>query len=124
VLFRLGELVAHVEGAGSMARRAAAAAEGRLPEKASRRFAGDALEAMSRVYAREVAMRVATQGLTLVVGAAATFDHGDLAAALRLPAIHAAQAELAADMDRIADVIYGRPPAAAAGPCQGVTSHA
>ena len=39
ILFRLGELIAWVEGAGALARRAAAALAGALPEKADRRVA-------------------------------------------------------------------------------------
>jgi acyl-CoA dehydrogenase len=113
VLLRLGELIAHAEGAGSLARRAAAAAEGSLPAKASARFDATALAAISRVYAREAALRVAAQGMALVCGASGFSDIDGLAADLRLPAVHAAQAGLAADMDLVADVIYGRPAAAA-----------
>jgi alkylation response protein AidB-like acyl-CoA dehydrogenase len=109
VLLRLGEQIAHSEGAASLARRAAAAAEGRLPAKASTRFDARALAALSRVYAREAAMRTAVEGIRLVAGAGAATE--GLATALRLPAIHAAQAGLAADMDLVADMIYGRPAA-------------
>jgi alkylation response protein AidB-like acyl-CoA dehydrogenase len=108
VLLRLGELIAEAEGAASLARRSAAAVAGELPAKASIRFGGPALAAMARLYAREAAMRVATQGVRLVVGATGQSDTDGLAAALRLPAIHAAQAGLAADMDLVANVIYGR----------------
>ncbi len=38
ILLRLGELIAYAECAGSLARRAALAAEGRLNEKANQRF--------------------------------------------------------------------------------------
>jgi alkylation response protein AidB-like acyl-CoA dehydrogenase len=113
VLLRLGELIAQAEGAASLVRRAAAAAEGSLPAKASTRFDAAALAAISRVYAREAALCVATQGMALVCGAADVPDADRLAADLRLPAVHAAQAGLAGDMDLFADVIYGRPAAAA-----------
>jgi len=108
VLLRLGELIAEAEGAASLARRAASAAAGTLPARASTRFDAPALAAMARVRARDAAMRVAAEGIRLVAGATEQLDAGGLAAALRLPAIHAAQAGLAADMDLVADVIYGR----------------
>jgi alkylation response protein AidB-like acyl-CoA dehydrogenase len=103
VLFRLGELTAWAECAGVFARRAARAAEGRLPEKADRRLDAAGLAALSRVFAREAAFKVATDGLRWVPGAAV-----DLAAVLR------AQTDLPVDMDRAADALYGRVPAALA----------
>jgi len=69
VLLRLGELIAWAEAAGSLARRAARAAEGRLGDKADRRFAPDALAALARIFAREAAFKVAGEGLRWVVGA-------------------------------------------------------
>jgi hypothetical protein len=67
---------------------------------------------LGRVFAREAAMKVASDGLRWVLGAedggmpatgAATLE-----AALGLPAIHAAQAGLLNDMERCADMLYGR----------------
>src|SRR6516165_324324 len=69
VLLRLGELIAAAEGAGCFAARAAAALDGELPEKADHRFDGTALAAMSRVFAREAALKVACDGLRWVTGA-------------------------------------------------------
>ena len=69
ILLRLGELTAYAECAGSLARRAALAAEGKLNEKANRRFDAQALAALSRIFAREAAMKVATEGLRWVIGA-------------------------------------------------------
>ena len=109
VLLRLGELIAYAEGAGSLARRAAAAAEGRLDPKAPKRFGPEAMATLSRIYAREAALTVAEQGLRWICGAGDIADSDGLATALRMPAIHAAQAGLAADMNQIADVIYDRP---------------
>ncbi len=113
VLLRLGELIAAAEGAGCFAGRAAAALDGALPDKAGQRFGGDALAAMSRVFARDAAQKVACDGLRLVTGAA-----GGAAAPLLdgplLDAARAAQAGLIADMDRVADVLYGRAGAASA----------
>jgi acyl-CoA dehydrogenase len=110
VLLRLGELIAAAEGAGCFARRAAAALDGELPEKASHRFDGSALAAMSRVFARDAAQKVACDGLRLVTGAGGAPAAGGipLRDTLRLDAAGAAQEGLLTDMDRVADVLYGR----------------
>jgi alkylation response protein AidB-like acyl-CoA dehydrogenase len=102
VLLRLGGLAALVEGAAALARRSARFADGDAPEKASRRFGPEALAAMSRVNAREVALTAATDGIRWVTGAGG--DPPDVG----LPAIQAAQAGLVADMDLVADHVYGR----------------
>jgi len=110
ILLRLGELIAYTECAGSLARRATLAAEGKLHEKANDRFDTTALATLSRVFAREAALKVAAEGLRWVCGAGGIGD-SDMAAfevALGLPAIHRAQAGLVSDMDYIADVIYNR----------------
>jgi len=109
MLLRLGELIAAAEGAGCFARRAAAALDGELPEKAGHRFDGGALAAMSRVFARDAAQKVACDGLRLVTGAGGAPAGGPpLRDTLRLDAACAAQEGLLADMDRVADVLYGR----------------
>ena len=69
ILLRLGELIAYAECAGSLARRASLLAENKLNEKASRRFDATALAAVSRIFAREAALKVAEDGLRWVVGA-------------------------------------------------------
>jgi alkylation response protein AidB-like acyl-CoA dehydrogenase len=107
VQFRLGELAAHAEGAASLARRAARAAEGMLPPKTDRRFAPEVLAAMSRVNARETALRVASDGLRWVGGALAGAALDALLADLDLRAIQRAQAGLMTDMDRVRDALYG-----------------
>ncbi len=107
VLLRLGALAAQVEGAGALARRAARAAEGTLSPKAARRFGAAALGAMSRVNARDAALSTAAEGIRLVTGADGGAP-GELAERLGLPAIQAAQAGLLADMDAVADHLYGR----------------
>lgn len=113
VLLRLGELIAHAEGACRFAARAAAALDGGLPAKADHRFSGETLAAMSRVYARDAALKVACDGLRWVTGAQAAGTPGREAApspetSLGLGAACAAQAGLVADMDRVADALYGR----------------
>ncbi len=107
VLLRLGELIAAAEGAGCFSRRAAAALDRELPGKADHRFDGVALAAMSRVFARDAALRVACDGLRWVTGAGGA-PAALLLSDLRLDAACAAQEGLIADMDRVADVLYGR----------------
>lgn len=109
VLLRLGELIAYAECAGSMACRAAAAADGNLDTKSDARFDSRTLAALSRVFARDAAMKVAEEGTRLVLGAATESDHHELREVLPAGAIHDAQKGLIADMDQIADSIYGRP---------------
>jgi len=110
ILFRLGELIAYAECAGSLARRAARAAEGRLSEKANMRFSSEALAAMSRIFAREASTKLAAEGMRWVVGAAGLQDKevSDLENKLGLPALYRAQAGLIQDMDQVADFLYGR----------------
>ncbi|MGO4884600.1 MAG: acyl-CoA dehydrogenase family protein [Bryobacteraceae bacterium] len=104
ILLRLGELIAYAESAGSLARRAARMADGKLNEKASLRFDAAGLAAVSRIFAREAALKVGQDGLRWVIGAGGAMDEAELG----LPAIYRAQAGLIADMDYVADVLYGR----------------
>ncbi|HEX9596244.1 MAG TPA: acyl-CoA dehydrogenase family protein, partial [Anaerolineales bacterium] len=110
VLFRLGELIAYAECAGSLAKRAARAASGKLNEKADMRFDATALAAISRVFARESAMKVAEEGLRWLCAADGISDQdvAQFEAALGLSAIHKAQAGLLTDMDLVADFVYER----------------
>ena len=110
ILLRLGELIAYAESAGSLARRASLAAENKLNEKANRRFDATALAAISRIFSRDAALKVAEDGVRWVAGAGGV-NNGDLADfefRLGVPAIHRAQAGLIADMDFVADVLYSR----------------
>ena len=110
ILLRLGELIAYAECAGSLSRRAALLADGKLNEKANRRFDPTALAAISRVFAREAALKVGEEGLRWVIGAGGINDAeiAGFEVSLGLPAIHRAQAGLISDMDYVADVLYGR----------------
>jgi alkylation response protein AidB-like acyl-CoA dehydrogenase len=98
ILLRIGEWIAFAECAGN--------------EKANLRFDAAGLAAVSRIFAREAALRVAQEGMRWVTGAGpASVTAEELAAfeaALHLPAIQRAQAGLVPDMDYVADVIYGR----------------
>jgi alkylation response protein AidB-like acyl-CoA dehydrogenase len=112
ILFRIGELAAVVEGACALARRAAAAADGSLSVKSDKRFGADTLAAISRVNAREAALKVTDDGIRWVAGGTAaggadvTELAESLAATLRLDEVRRAQAGLIADMDAIAAAIY------------------
>jgi alkylation response protein AidB-like acyl-CoA dehydrogenase len=110
ILLRLGELIAYAECAGCFARRAARMAEGKLHEKTSGRFDATALAALSRIFAREAALKVGQDGLRWVAGAGSV-DEREMSAfesSLGLPAIHRAQLGLISDMDFVADVLYDR----------------
>src|SRR6266700_2199467 len=110
ILLRLGEWIAYAECAATLARRAALLAENKLNEKANRRFDATALAAVSRIFAREAALKVAEEGLRWVCGAGGVTD-AEMSAfetSLQLPAVHRAQAGLISDMDFIADVLYAR----------------
>jgi alkylation response protein AidB-like acyl-CoA dehydrogenase len=96
VLFRLGNLIAQVETAAVFAGRVLGKPTQAIPLDTGTR------QALSRVYARQAALAVASQGLQWVVGAAqpgSTINSQSLALALNLPAIYQAQAGLLADMD-------------------------
>jgi acyl-CoA dehydrogenase len=108
VLLRLGQLAAIGEGADALARRAARAADGALDPKAPRRFGPGALAAISRANARDVALSIGTEAVRWVAGADGSGEVEQLAARLGVPAIHAAQRGLVADLDAIADAIYDR----------------
>ena len=110
ILFRLGELIAYAESAGSLARRAALMAENKLNEKTNRRFDATTLAAISRIFAREAALKVATDGVRWVIGAGGLRD-AEIPAfeeKIGVAAIHRAQAGLIADEDLAADALYGR----------------
>jgi alkylation response protein AidB-like acyl-CoA dehydrogenase len=98
----VGEIITWAEAAACFASRAARAADGKLHEKADRRFEPPVLAAMSRVFAREAASKLVAEGMKIAGG-----DAG-LEATLDAPALHRAQAGLLQDMDRIADALYGR----------------
>ena len=110
ILLRLGEWIAYAESAGCLARRAAQSAENKLHEKANRRFDTAALSALSRVFARDAALRTATEGLRWLAGAGGVTEAEMTVfeTNLQIPAVHHAQAGLISDMDFIADVLYAR----------------
>jgi alkylation response protein AidB-like acyl-CoA dehydrogenase len=108
VLLRMGEWISYAECAASLCRRAARIAEGRAPEKTHRRFDAATVAALARVFAREAAMRMATEGLRWIAGAGGAEALAGFETAVNAGAIYRAQAGLIEDMDRIADALYGR----------------
>ncbi|MCG6957560.1 MAG: acyl-CoA dehydrogenase family protein [Gemmatimonadetes bacterium] len=108
MLFRLGELIAWVEGAGAFARRAAAALAGTLAEKSDRRISPEGLAAMSRVFAREAGAKVDAEGMRWTVGAAGVGpgETAAFAATMGHDGLVAAQAGLMDDMDKVAEALY------------------
>jgi len=95
ILFRLGELIAYAEGAAVFAERVTA--------KPTEAIALDipTRQALSRIFGREAALKVATDGLNWTISAGQTDPN--LANSLNLPAIYAAQAGKIADMDYAAE---------------------
>lgn len=91
VLFRLGELVAWAETAALFAERVTANPTEAIPLPIPLR------QTLARIYAREAALKVATDGLHWAFGAGQTDPN--LANSLNLPAIYQAQAGTVADMD-------------------------
>jgi alkylation response protein AidB-like acyl-CoA dehydrogenase len=110
ILLRLGELIAYTECAGSLSRRAALMTDNKLNEKTSRRFDPTALAAISRIFAREAALKVADDGLRWLIGAGglSSSEISTFETAISLPAIHRAQAGLITELDLVADILYGR----------------
>ena len=96
ILLRLGALVAQVEGAAALARRAQRAADKQLNPKGSKRLKPAALAAASRVYARDAALSIATEAVRLVGGADGQL--GELEQRLGLASIHHAQGGRLADL--------------------------
>jgi alkylation response protein AidB-like acyl-CoA dehydrogenase len=99
ILFRLGEWIAAVETAAAFARYAADGHARVSP------YNGPTVKAMSRVFAREAAALVASEGLRWIYGADDAVDLTALEAAMALPSIHAAQRGLVDDMDAIASAL-------------------
>lgn len=103
MLFRLGELIAWAETAAVFAER--------VLDKPTDAIALDvpARQTLARIYARQAALKVATDGLQWTSGAGSA--DSNLAGMLNLPAIYRAQQGLMADMDRAAEHLTSAFPA-------------
>ena len=80
--------------------------------KADARFDADSLRVMARVFARDAALKVATEGIRLLRGTAG-LDPAQLAgveSSVRLADIEQAQDGLLDDMDTVAAAIYATAP--------------
>lgn len=95
ILFRLGELVATAEAAAVFAERVVDKPTEAIPLDVPTR------QALCRLYAREAALKVATDGLRWTMGAGQTDPN--LATLLNLPAIYKTQEGLITDMNFAAD---------------------
>jgi len=91
ILFRIGELIAWAETAAVFAERVVDQATEAIPLDVPTR------QALSRVYGRQAALKIAAEGLGWTMGAGQTDPN--LGNSLNLPAIYAAQAGLLEDMD-------------------------
>jgi acyl-CoA dehydrogenase len=108
ILFRLGELIAHAEGAASLVRRAVRASQSTLNEKAHTRFNAENLMAFSRVAARDAAIKLVSEGMRWLGSLIPESESINLEKKIFIPQIYRLQAGLLQDMDYIADVLYGR----------------
>jgi alkylation response protein AidB-like acyl-CoA dehydrogenase len=110
VLFRMGEWIAYAECAFTLAKRAALFADGKQNEKADARFDATALAAISRIFAREAAMKVALEGLKYIAAGGGVSDEEMplFEAAVSMTAIHRTQKGMIEDMDYVANVLYNR----------------
>ncbi len=91
VLFRLGQLIARAETAAIFAERVT-----QKPTKAIG-LEVETRQALARVYARDAALKIASEGLQWSIGAGQTDPN--LANSLDLPGIYQAQSGLIEDMD-------------------------
>ena len=107
VLLRLGEIIAHAECAGALCRRAERALAGTLDAKADARFEPPAVAALARYIARDVALRVATEGVRWVIGAGVSGGEAEaIAASFGVAAAYRGQVGQIEDMNVIRDAIY------------------
>jgi alkylation response protein AidB-like acyl-CoA dehydrogenase len=95
VLFRLGELIAYGETAAIFAERVVQKPTTAIPLNVLTH------QALSRIHAREAALKIAADGLRWTTGAGQSDPN--LASSLNLPAIYQAQSGLIADMDFAAE---------------------
>jgi len=110
ILLRIGEWIAWAECSGSMARRANRAANGTLHEKANARFDAATLAVLSRIFARDAAMKVGQDGLKWILGAdtLTPAETADFERKLNLSAIYQTQTGQLEDMDQARNALYGK----------------
>ena len=108
IQFRIGEWIAWAECSAAMARKAARLAEGRLNEKAVALYDAPAYAAISRIFAREAALKVGQDGLRWIMSARETDEETmrNFVRNLNLNSVYEAQQGLLADMDFVRDAVY------------------
>ena len=72
------------------------------------RFTPEHLAALSRLAARDAAMKVLSEGARWIGGLLSDSDAANLERKMFIPQIHRAQAGLIQDMDYVSDVLYER----------------
>jgi alkylation response protein AidB-like acyl-CoA dehydrogenase len=108
IQFRIGEWIAWAECAAALVRKAINVAQGNVHPKARALFDAPAFAAMSRVFAREAAMKVGQDGLRWIMSARET-DEETMRSFIRnlgLDSVYEAQQGLLADMDLVRDAVY------------------
>jgi alkylation response protein AidB-like acyl-CoA dehydrogenase len=105
ILFRLGEWIALAETAAALARYAAQGVDDAEAKVCG--FQDPVVKATSRIYARETALRIASEGLRWLIGAAPPGSPGlrELENALNMDAIYGAQQGLLTDHDMVAHAL-------------------
>ena len=111
ILFRLGEWIALAETAAAMARYAADRHAGTQGAASAPSYPAPVVQAMSRIYAREAGLRIASEGLRWLVGSQENVNIPELESALNLAAIYRAQQGLLADSDLVAQALAEAEPA-------------
>ena len=101
-------MIAFGETAAIFAKRAARAFEGTMPEKANNRFEPEELAVVSRIFAREAAMKVAQDGLRWIIGADSLTENEIQAfeQKMNFTKVYHAQAGMIDDMNFIKTVLY------------------
>jgi alkylation response protein AidB-like acyl-CoA dehydrogenase len=107
ILFRLGEWMALAETAAAMARYAAdpAIGSGVRDNGGPLSASGPVAQAMSRIYAREASLRIASEGLRWLIGSLDQVDVPEVQRALNLETIYRAQRGILADSDQVAQAL-------------------
>jgi len=108
IQFRIGELIAFGETAACFATRASRALENNLPEKANNRFEAKDLAVLSRIFARDAAMKIGQDGLRWIIGAdnLSATEVRAFEEQMNFTAIYHAQSAMIEDMDYMKTVIY------------------
>ena len=95
VFFKLGELIAHAEIAMGFCRGAAASEYGETVK-----FDKDTWQAMARIFAREAGLKIALDGIHIVMGAG-TGNANELIGSMKLANILSAQNDMVNDMNLV-----------------------